>query len=60
MLYIGCYINYAELTGLPKENRDMEGHFPEEIEEFLELINIEEDQNWDLFEFGEAWSIFAG
>jgi len=46
--------NYSEITGLPEEAMNEEGHFPQEIEAMVI------DNGFDFFDFNETWSNILG
>ena len=49
-----CYDNYAEITGLPEEDRDEEMDYPGEIEDLMNHYDFDEDEFNDYF--GESVS----
>lgn len=44
-----CWDNYTKITGYPDADKFEEGHFPGEIEEYVENSGVD----WDAFQ--EAW-----
>lgn len=52
-LALYCYDNYDKITGRDLNDRDDEGHFPDEFDQLMDHFDIDEE------DFQEEWNYYA-